>query len=440
VWISHIGSAARRNLRENKTKKTEGTEMKVNKWTMSLAALGLISIPATGLADEKMNQVWTALSSTTLSGYVNTSVHWNTGTGNESLPVHSYNTASKADGFNLDVVKLALEKPLDEAQWAAGYKVELLVGGDAAGYGTTVDGAGDASSTAIKQAYVSLRAPVGNGLDFKVGVFDTIIGYETFDSGSNPNYTRSYGFGIEPTTHTGVLASYQVSKAVSLSAGIANTWGPTINTKANPPKAESYKSYMGSLAQTAPEDWGFIGGSTLYAGIVNGYASGVSSGTDVTSYYLGATLNTPVKNLKVGASFDFLDTTGYGPETDGYARALAVYTSLQATEKLSLHLRGEYAATDTGLLGGSVDADGDGVTDFGPVGGNHELFALTGTLQYDLWKNVISRLEIRWDHLAGDGDTVGFGNHGRDPGTGEIDAPARKRNNVLIAANLIYKF
>jgi hypothetical protein len=225
--------------------------MKVNKWTMSLAALGLISIPATGSAEEQMNQVWTALSSTTISGYVNTSIHWNTGTGNESLPVHSYNTASKADGFNLDVFKLALEKPLDEAQWAAGYKAELLFGGDAAGYGTTLDGDGGSSSTAIKQAYVSLRAPIGNGLDFKVGVFDTIIGYETFDAGSNPNYTRSYGFGIEPTTHTGVLASYQVSKVVSFSFGIGNTIGPAINEKANPPKAESYKTYMGSFALTA---------------------------------------------------------------------------------------------------------------------------------------------------------------------------------------------
>ena len=58
--------------------------MKVNKWTMSLTALGLVSMPATGSAEEKVNQVWTALSSTTISGYVNTSMHWNLGTGNAS--------------------------------------------------------------------------------------------------------------------------------------------------------------------------------------------------------------------------------------------------------------------------------------------------------------------------------------------------------------------
>ena len=417
--------------------------MKVNKWTMGLAALGLISIPATSSAEEgKANGLLTALSSTTISGYVNTSIHWNTGTGNESLPGYSYNTASKADGFNLDAFKLAIEKPLDEAQWSAGYKAELLFGGDAGAYGTTLDENGDGSAAAVKQAYVSLRAPVGNGLDFKVGVFDTVIGYETFDAGNNPNYTRSYGFTIEPTTHTGVLASYQVSSAVSLSAGIGNTIGPVINQKANPPKAESYKTYMGSIAVTAPEDWGFISGSTLYAGFVNGYNNGYNNGSDwdQTSYYLGATLNTPVKNLKVGAALDYLYTTGYhagSSDSDGDATALSLYASFQATEKLSLHLRGEYAETDTNLLGtGNVDSEADGT---GISQGNSKIFALTSTLQYDLWNNVLSRLEIRWDHQCGDGDMTGWGNNAAGAVAG-TPATYNKRNNVLIAANIIYKF
>ena len=32
---------------------------------------------------------------------------------------------------------------------------------------------------AIRQAYMTLRTPVGNGIDWKVGVWDTIIGYES---------------------------------------------------------------------------------------------------------------------------------------------------------------------------------------------------------------------------------------------------------------------
>src|SRR6185369_9500924 len=104
-------------------------------------------------------------------------------------------------------------------------------------------------------------------------------------------------------------------KFASVSAGIANTFGPSINARANPPKAESYKAYMGSVALTAPDDWGFLSGSTLYAGIINGFNSGLTA--DQTSYYLGATINTPVKGLRVGASYDYLGTTDEFAETRG---------------------------------------------------------------------------------------------------------------------------
>jgi len=304
-----------------------------------------------------------------------------------------------------------------------------LFGPDAVSYLTTLDSNGDSSPASIKQAYVALRAPVGNGLDFKIGVFDTIVGYEVFDGGSNPNYSRSYGFTIEPTTHTGLLATYQLCKAASVSVGIANTHGPIINEKADGGglKAESYKTYMGSLALTAPDDWGPISGSTAYFGFVTGL--NVAGGpADQTSWYAGVTLNTPVKALKVGASFDYLGTTDEFGAGEHYANAWALYGSFQATEKLSLHLRGEYASTDTSLFGDTIPL----------ANGNSEVFALTGTLQYDLWKNVLSRLEIRWDHLAGDGDQTAYG--GTPVSGGGGGSPGSKRNNVLIAANIIYKF
>jgi len=50
-----------------------------------------------------------------------------------------------------------------------------------------------------------MRANVGNGLDFKIGQWDNILGYESTDSYKNPNWTRSYGYTIEPTEHIGVL-------------------------------------------------------------------------------------------------------------------------------------------------------------------------------------------------------------------------------------------
>ncbi|HEX4644386.1 MAG TPA: outer membrane beta-barrel protein, partial [Verrucomicrobiae bacterium] len=371
--------------------------MKFNQWTLGLAALGVVSLASAARADEKPSPVMTALSSTTLSGYVDTSAQWNLGTGNANNPAYAFGGASKADGFNLNVVKITLAKDADAADsWGAGYKVDLLFGPDAntlATQSTTSTGAGD---FAVKQAYVDLKAPVGNGIDFKIGVWDTIIGYEVFDSGSNPNFTRSYGYSIEPTTHTGVLASYQINDMISVAAGIANTYGPTINGRATSfGKAESYKTYMADVAFTAPTNWGWAGGSTIYACVINGFnAASPSKGgaaADQTSFYIGSTLNTPVKELKLGISYDYAGVSaqrvGGAAVAEGYANATALYATYQLTEKLSFNSRGEWFTQSKantaipGILAAGLPS---------------KVLALTETVQYDLGKNVLSRLELRW--------------------------------------------
>jgi len=208
--------------------------MKFNKWTVALAAAGLVSLTYATQAEEAKNQVLTALSSTTLSGYVDTSAIWEIGTGgsyyNKSGQLkpldglRAYDGVDKKDGFNLNVVKLSLEKPLDEGQWAAGYKVDMLFGPDANRFEALNKGGTNSNDFAIQQAYVNLRVPVQNGIDFKMGVFDSILGAEKFDSYANPNYSRSYGYLIEPYQHTGLLASYQCAEWLSLNAGVANTY------------------------------------------------------------------------------------------------------------------------------------------------------------------------------------------------------------------------
>lgn len=388
--------------------------MKINKWTAGLAAVGLVSLASVAQAEEMTTPLMTALSSTVISGYVDASAVWNPGSGNANPPPVSFYGlgAGKQDGFNLNVVNLTLEKPLDEGQWSAGYKAELLFGPDATGYNASANSAGT-SDFSIKQAYIALRAPVGNGLDLKLGTFDSIIGYESFASYRNPNYTRSYGYTITPTQHTGVLASYQLSDMFAVSAGIANTLGSGINARS--PRAESAKTYMGSVTFTAPESMGALAGSALYAGIVDGFNGNGSD--DQTSYYLGATLATPVAGLRLGAAYDHVSNFGSfaaGTGLGGYAAAASVYASFQATEKMSLHARAEYAKASV-----------PGVND-------PKIFALTGTVQYDLWQNVISRLEVRWDHANSEifgGSTPGFGPGG-----------AHEKNAVMVAANLIYRF
>jgi hypothetical protein len=392
--------------------------MKFNPWTVALLGAGIVGIPAITQAEEKPNFVQTALASTTLSGYVDTSVQWNFGTGNANLPPYAFGGSSKADGFNLNVVELRLDKPVEAADvWGAGYHVDLLAGPDANALFTQSTRV--AADFGVKQAYIALHAPVGNGLDFKLGVWDTIIGYEVFESALNPNFTRSYGYSLEPTTHTGLLATYQFCEMLSANVGIANTFGPTINGRAfqpNPPnaQAESWKTYMASATFTTPTNCGWIGGSTLTACVINGFNQGLFSpttlqiGANETHYYVGGTMNTPVSGLKCGIAFDDVEVhNGHGE-----IWSLGGYVAFQATEKLSIYGRTEYVRQrgDWALLAPMPE----------------RAIEFTGTVQYDLWKNVLSRLELRWDRSIS--------------GTGVWGDNGNLKNEFALIGNLVYKF
>ena len=395
--------------------------MNCNAWTLALVGAGLVSVPAVVCGEEKPNPVLTSLSSMTISGYVDTSAQWNAGTGDANTPAYAFGRTGKADGFNLNVVKLTLEKPVDSNQeWGAGYKVDLLFGPDADALAT--QSSGPAADFGVKQAYVALHAPVGNGLDFQMGVWDTIIGYEVTDSVSDPNYTRSYGYTIEPPAHTGIRAAYQFSETLSAIVGVADTFGPKINERAFPARAESYKTYMGSLTLTAPQSWGLWAGSTLSGCVINGFNSG--AGADQTSWYVGGTLNTPLKGLKVGASYDYAGVSSQPLSGSSYANAVALYASYQATERLSLHARGEYASSDALTSAGT------------PLLGASRVFAVTGTVQYDLWKNVLSRIEFRWDHAADGSDAYG----GTPVAGNTAPVPGTKKNSYILLADISYKF
>jgi hypothetical protein len=382
-----------------------------------MGAVGLASVMR---ADEQAqpNKVLTGLAQTTLAGYVDTSAQWNIGTGNANAPAYIFGGPAKADGFNLNVVKLVLEHDADPADgWGAGYKVDLLFGPDAVTYGTQSTGVG--SDFAIKQAYLDLKAPAGNGLEFKMGVWDTILGYEVFETPLNPNFTRSYGYTIEPATFTGILAIYNFTELISAGAGVANTESSVINSRAFYARAESYKTYMGYLSWAAPSTWSWASGSTLYGAIVNGYdpvaaATGFTP-ADQTCFYVGSTINTPCKQLKVGVAYDYEAVAEQPISRSGYAHALGGYLNYQVNDRCSINGRAEYFSQSPANVTPGLPS---------------KVVALTATFEYDLWVNVLSRVEFRWDHAA-DGSTP-YG--GTVPGEGGL------RNSEILMLNLIYKF
>jgi hypothetical protein len=359
------------------------------------------------------------LSSTRISGYVDTSMHWNPGTGNANPAPYSFN-AGKQDGFNLNAIDLSLEKPLHDGPWSVGYKVELFLGPDAAFVNGT-------ASSPLRQAYVAVRVPTGNGIEFQVGRYDDLTGYEATDKWKNPNYTHSYAWSIEPTEHTGVVGTYSFNNYISLKLGAANTWttGP-INgralegsTLANAHQADGRKTFVSLLNLIVPTNWCGLGGSSFFASVNNGYGS-ISKNETYLSF--GATLNTPLPAVKLGVAWDYSTHFAVGGFDTGPASAIDLYILCQVAEKLRLNFRVEYARAN-GL--GALSAAYNGAAT--PL---HKVFALTATMQYDLWKNVLSRLEARWDHAADGTDSFG----------GLMLGEPTRQNELTLAAEFTFLF
>lgn len=417
--------------------------MKFNKWTLGLAAVGVVSLASAARADEsKPSALQTALSNTTISGYVSASADLGLTGKYSSSPAASipFEPISKENGFNLDVVKLSISKPEDSTPWASGYDVDLLFGPDATGYNTSANATSGAADYAIKQAYVTLNTPIGNGLDWKIGVFDSPLGYEVYDSGSNPNYTHSWGYYLEPTELTGVQASYKVNDQWSFSGGIANASSAGIDNRNSDEGTAAggyiesvwHKAYFGTVTYTAPSSMGWLGGSTAFAGILYGGVDTPQTvppnttpghmGGNQINYYGGLTLNTPWKQVTGGVAFDYAQNDGGGFEGIGTYNetddmSIGLYGTYKATDKLSLSARGEYAESDNLGVGQPI--------------GSANLVELTGTVEYDMWANVQTRLEVRWDQDLSTSQGTLFT---------PTSAVTPERDAVGLYANVIYKF
>jgi hypothetical protein len=403
--------------------------MKFNKWTLGLAAVGVVSLASATRADEtpKISQMQTALSNTTISGYVDTAAVFTPNASAGGAPNYYY--GQPGNSINLNVVDIAIDHPEDESPWAAGYHVEFFVGPVGTAMGLNND---------IRQAYITLRTPVGNGIDWKIGTFDTIVGYESTTTGNNPNYSHSYGYNMEPTTHTGILAAYKATDWLSAQFGVADdsyagggvyNANAAGNTGANPPGTTPagqlyHPSFMWGPTLTAPDSFGWAKGATLSAATIitggnlaNNYSA---SGGSAKTIYVGLTLPTPIAALTTGAAFDYLNAADVG-QNEWVA---GLYASYKFNDKLSLNLRGEYLDAKSQQASGA----------YTPVSaGPNEAYEFTATVQYALWANVLTRLEFRWDHSCHTGAGGYYSNTSTQEGLPQSDA-------FMLAAQAVYQF
>jgi hypothetical protein len=174
---------------------------------------------------------------------------------------------------------------------------------------------------------------------------------------------------------------------------------------------------------TAPDSFGWAKGATLSAGYTGG--PNASNNQHVDQWYVGGTLPLPVTGLSLGVAYDYAgDIGGYlGLPSGGYANATALYVMYQATEKLKINTRLDYTSATQGWYYSPL-------TPTTGHSGNDQLGSLTVTADYSLWKNVVSRVEFRWDRSF----------DGTRPYGGTVAGFPRDKNAASLALNIVYIF
>jgi hypothetical protein len=360
------------------------------------------------------------------------------------------NDAKAGSDFNLNAFKLSLEKPLStQNDFSAGFRADLIYGQDANldGNANRVGAPGTLTTSSsdfwLEQAYVQLRAPYGNGIDWKVGKFVTPLGYEVVERPANANITYGNLFrNMIPVDHTGILGSYKFNDIVDVKGGVVNGWNS--DNAFNGSNGTTGAGLLATINFTAP------GGNAnlqngAYVGLNNGDGS---SAANVLANPAGTTTNDALWVYDVWGQWkpkfanDKL-TLGFNGDVGSYATTVlgagtndtmwtgaALYAKYQFTKIFSLATRTDWIHSDDGQKFGANSVGGVYV----PAA--EDLYSFTVTGSFDLWENVLLRAEYRLDY----GQNVNYTSN--TPGgtstlttTGTTNGPSH-----LIDLQVVYSF
>jgi hypothetical protein len=396
----------------------------------AVASLSLAdSAPEASAQDTKKmvqnNFVETAQKGIKLSGYVDAGYAYNfTGSGNQDQVNGRFgsDTAERGD-FNLYAVKIALEKALtSENKAQAGFRTDVMIGEDASYFinrtaGATTNTNNNSNSLFLEQAYVSIRAPVGNGWDFKVGKFVSILGYEVMERPANMNTTFGLLFNVMPLYYTGVLSSYKFDDYLDGKLGVVNGSNTDNNTTTNPNGSDGV-AVLAALNVTAP------GGNANWSNNFQ-YSTGNDNNTSVSTQNTSLNTSTATTTANVSAytviyntwgnwapkfaddkllfAFNALlgNTSGSASATNGTGSAnvsstwygAGAYAKYQFNDWFSLCSRGEYLGSNNSTAFGN---QGSNNTRTGHVTGDN-LWEYTITAGFNVIDNLLIRAEYRLD-------------------------------------------
>ncbi len=233
-------------------------------------------------------------------------------------------------------------------------------------------------SAELREANMTVRVPIGAGLNIKGGLFMTTLGTEIIpEPGSyNDNISRSYLFGFAiPFRHLGMLLSYPVHKTVTVSAGPVTGWD-------NPHDNNKQPSFLAAV-NWAPVDKFSLASSF----IVGPEQKDINSNmrfvlANVASY-------TPIDPLTLTMEY----TIGHEETVTTSGRnalwmGVATYANYSWTNRFYTALRAEFFYDKDGVrMGGGAT----GVEQRGQFG------EVTVTGGYKFTEMLLGRLELRQD-------------------------------------------
>lgn len=220
---------------------------------------------------------------------------------------------------------------------------------------------------ALPQAYVEM----GYGdLSVKLGHFFTLIGNEVVPATGNFFYSHVYTmYNSEPFTHTGALATYNMSDDVTVYGGWTTGWDSGFENNGD--------NFLGGLTLQLTDDL-----SATYATTIGRFGEGKGALADSERGYM--------QSLVLNASLT--DDLSYIFQTDYLDTEDSVGNSLRDTFDITQYLI--YNLNDCWAVGGrfewwNVKTAGQG--------GNSDVYDLTFGLNYRPHANVLVRPEVRWD-------------------------------------------
>ncbi len=279
----------------------------------------------------------------------------------------------EANSFLIDLaqIQFAKEAPLR----GVGYKLKLSFGETAkyihsAGLGNPGD------VVDLTEAYVNYVAPLGTGLKVQFGKFVTYHGAEVIEARDDFNYSRSFLFNYAiPFTHTGLLAGYTFSKALTANVYVVNGWdtfndnnrGKTFGTSFLVTPIEPFSMNFNFMYGPEQTD-----NSTHYRFLVDWI------GTFKAKKYLTFVVNANYANEEKDPLNGNKNSKWHG---------IAGYAKYDFTDWLSTTIRAEYFGDKNGVRTGIAQS----------------LKGITFTPEFRVVKNLLVRPEYRHDWSNRDG-------------------------------------